>query len=409
MLTAANSVPEPPSRVIAQNNALAASTKNNNPFMTQRIFDSMPKLSHTEHHFEHQASILRRNRYAIDLQSQKYGGVAYSTSSVISKSPSPTTSSNISTLSAINAAAHARNETGKASLKAILPLLETRPTDVGLILVIIQLYVLTNNPGRAITILESFLKRLEDSGTTIDKDVRFAPGLVAVIISLYRISGGKAPIRTELGKAASHWRNKSKPSISLLLAAGVSLLESSDTDDLFAAGEIFSSLRAQDPNDRTAIAGCVASYASIDLSNVLSDLEKLTPVSRLISGVDASALEVAGVPTLLTPSAPVSKKRPGDTAEREKAGPVKKQKIRKSHMPKDFEVGAKLDPERWLPLRDRSSYRPKGKKGKKRAMDLTQGGVVKEEESLELAGGAGSVKVEKANPAKNAKKKKGKK
>jgi signal recognition particle subunit SRP72 len=40
---------------------------------------------------------------------------------------------------------------------------------------------------------------------------------------------------------------------------------------------------------------------------------------------------------------------------------------------------------------------------------LTQGGVVKEEESLELAGGAGTVKVEKAEPGKNAKKKKGKK
>jgi signal recognition particle subunit SRP72 len=79
-------------------------------------------------------------------------------------------------------------------------------------------------------------------------------------------------------------------------------------------------------------------------------------------------------------------------------------------MPKDFEEGKKMDPERWLPLRDRSSYRPKGKKGKKKAADLTQGGVVKEEESLELAGGAGSVRVEKAAGGGKAKnKKKGKK
>ena len=69
-----------------------------------------------------------------------------------------------------------------------------------------------------------------------------------------------------------------------------------------------------------------------------------------------------------------------------------------------------MDPERWLPLRDRSSYRPKGKKGKKKAADLTQGGVVKEEpESLELAGGAGTVKVEKSVPGKSKNKKKGKK
>ncbi len=73
-----------------------------------------------------------------------------------------------------------------------------------------------------------------------------------------------------------------------------------------------------------------------------------------------------------------------------------------------------MDPERWLPLRDRSTYRAKSKKGKKKAADLTQGGVVKEEESLELAGGAGSVKVEKApggggGGASKAKEKKGKK
>jgi signal recognition particle subunit SRP72 len=408
MLTV-SSVPEPPSRVIAQNNALAASTKNDNPFMTQRLFDSAPTLSHTEKHFEHQSSILRRNKYAIDLQSQKYSGVAYSTSSIISKSPSPTISPYISGLSVVNAAAHAKIETGKAGLKAILPLLEKHPNDVGLILVIIQLYILTNNPGPAISLLESFFKRLEESTAPADQDVRFAPGLVAVLISLYRLSGRKIPIKTELGKAASYWRKKSKPSLSLLRAAGASLLESSTAEDLSTAGEIFSSLRTRDPNDRIAIAGYVASYASTDLAKVSSDLDKLSPISRLILEVDPAALEAAGIASLPTPSVPVSKKRAADSIEKEKAAPAKKRKIPKSKMPKDFEEGKKMDPERWLPLRDRSTYRPKGKKGKKKAMDLTQGGVVKEEESLELAGGAGTVKVEKAEPGKNAKKKKGKK
>jgi signal recognition particle subunit SRP72 len=408
MLTV-SSVPEPPSRVIAQNNALAATTKNDNPFMTQRLFDSAPALSHTEKHFEHQSSILRRNRYAIDLQSQKYSGVAYSTSTIISKSPSPTISPYISGLSVVNAAAHAKSETGKAGLKAILPLLEKRPNDVGLILVIIQLYVLTNNPAPAISLLESFFKRLEESTAPADQDVRFAPGLVAVLISLYRLSGRKIPIKTELGKAASYWRKKSKPSLSLLRAAGASLLESSTAEDLSTAGEIFSSLQTRDPNDRIAIAGYVASYASTDLTKVSSHLDKLSPISRLISGVDPAALEAAGIASLPTPSVSVSKKRPADSTEKEKTAPQKKRKIPKSKMPKDFEEGKKMDPERWLPLRDRSTYRPKGKKGKKKAMDLTQGGVVKEEESLELAGGAGTVKVEKAGPGKNAKKKKGKK
>ncbi|KAF8861334.1 hypothetical protein BDZ45DRAFT_713321 [Acephala macrosclerotiorum] len=404
-------VPEPPSRVIAQNNALASSTVNENPYITQRIFDSVPKLSHGEKFFKHQSSILKLNKYAIDIQSQKYSGVAYSTASVISKSPAPTISPYVNTLSVINAAAHANNESGKASLKAILPLLEKRPNDVGLILVIIQLYILTNNPGPAINLLETFFKRLEESTAPQDQDVRFAPGLVAVLISLYRVSGRKAPIRTELAKAATHWRRKSKPSVSLLRAAGTALLESSNPEDLSTAGEIFTSLRSQDPNDRTAIAGYIASYATTDLSKVSSELDKLTPVSRLVSGIDAEALEEAGIPTF-TPAVPASKKRAADTETQKPAQEPKKRKIKKSKMPKDFEEGKKMDPERWLPLRDRSSYRPKGKKGKKKANDLTQGGVVKEEESLELAGGAGTVKVEKTQGGGGggkAKKKKGKK
>lgn len=312
-------------------------------------------------------------------------------------------------MSVINAAGHAQNETGKASLKAILPLQEKRPKDVGLILVIIQLYILTNNPGPAINLLETFFKRLEESTTPQDQDVRFAPGLVAVLISLYRLYGRKAPIKNELAKAATHWRRKSKVSISLLRAAGTSLLESSNPEDLSTAGEIFTSLRSQDPNDRTAIAGYVASYATTDLSKVSSDLEKLTPVSRLISGIDAEALEEAGIPTF-TPSLPTSKKRAAESEKEKPPQELKKRRIKPSKMPKDFEEGKKMDPERWLPLRDRSTYRPKGKKGKKKAADLTQGGVVKEEESLELAGGAGSVKVQQNTGGGKAKnKKKGKK
>jgi signal recognition particle subunit SRP72 len=404
------SVPEPPTRVIAQNNALAASATNDNPFMTERIFDSVPSLSHTEKHFEHQASILRRNRYTIDIQSQKYSGVAYSTSSIISKFPAPTISPFVNSLSVLNAAAHAQGEVGKTSLKHILPLLEKRPNDVGLILTIIQIYVVTNNPGPAIALLESFFKRLEESASTADQDVRFAPGLIALTVSLYRFSGRKTRIKTELGRAASYWRRKSKPSPPLFRAAGIALLDSSKLEDLSAAGDVFSTLRNQDPNDRVAIAGYVASYASTDYTRIPSDLDKLTPVSRLVSGIDAAALEEAGVPYLPVPAiTAVSKKRSAEV-EKEKEKPPKKRKIRKSRMPKDFEEGKKMDPERWLSLRDRSSYRPKGKKGKKKAIDLTQGGVVKEEESLELAGGAGTVKVEKSGGGGGKpKKKKGKK
>lgn len=406
MLTLYDSVPEPPTKVIAQNNALAAKPNHENPYLTQRIFESVPQLARTEKLFEYQENIMRRNRYTIDLLSLKYDGVARSTAKILSRNSTPTTSSYLNGLSAFNAAASAKCESGKASLKQVLPLLEKRPTDVGLILTIVQLYVLTNNPGPAVALLESFFKRLEESVTPADQDVRYAPGLVALLVSLYRLQGRKSPIQAELGKAASYWRRKSKPSEELLKAAGIALLSSHKPEDLSAAGEIFASLRKQDPNDRLAISGFVASNATTNFSVVESDLEKLTPVERLISGVDASALEDAGIASLDITMQDASKKR---SAPVEKEKPANK-KIRKSKMPKDYEEGKMMDPERWLPLKDRSTYRPRGKKGKKKALEATQGGVVKEEESLELVGGAGAVKVEKAPPGVGkAKKKKGKK
>ena len=50
---------------------------------------------------------------------------------------------------------------------------------------------------------------------------------------------------------------------------------------------------------------------------------------------------------------------------------------------REHDPAKKADPERWLPIRDRSSYRPKGKKGKQRAAALTQGGPVSEKVETE--------------------------
>lgn len=400
------SIPEAPTRVIAQNNALAVLGEHENPYLTQLMFESVPGVVKTEKLFNYQESIMRRNRYTVDLQAMKHDGVARSTTKILSQNSTQKTSPFLNSVSVLNAAASAKGANNKASLKLILPLLERRPADIGLILTITQLYLLTNNAGPAVTLLESFFKRLEESSTPADQDVLFAPGLVALLVCLYKLQGRKAPIQGVLRKAASYWRRRSKPSEDLLRAAALALLDSSKPEDLSAAGEIFANLGKQDPNDRLAISGFVASNATKDISVVQSELDKLTPVERLVSGIDASALEAAGIASLPIAIPDAGRKRPAPL-EKEK---VASKKIRKSKMPKEFEEGKNMDPERWLPMKDRSTYRPKGKKGRKKALDATQGGVVKEEESLELVGGAGAVKVEKAPlGVGKAKKKKGKK
>ncbi|MCJ1287022.1 Signal recognition particle core component [Xylographa opegraphella] len=376
-------------RQIAQINKLTASTKPYNPYLSHRIVQSTLSPPKSDRLFEFQKSLTLQNELAFDLLSSKFTGVINTTATFLSAHTSPTTQPNVNIQSVINAAAHAQNQLGKLGLTSILPLIEKRPNDVGLILTILQLYVLTNNHGSAITLLKTFFKHLGLWPSAVDQDVRFAPGLIAVMVSLYSIQGRKSHIRTELAKAASYWRHKSKNLPDLFRAAGLALLDSTSSDDCAGAGEIFETLHYQDPKDKLSAAGYVAAYATTNLTKVESTLEHLSPITRLTAGIDVDALEAAGVPNVPTAAAQnTSKKRAADGSTK----PTKK-RIRKSKLPKEFDPNKAPDPERWLPLRDRSSYRPKGKKGKQKAQALTQGGVSdKGAESLNIANSDGVSK-----------------
>ncbi|KAL2140604.1 hypothetical protein VTI28DRAFT_3568 [Corynascus sepedonium] len=417
---------DPSAKLVARTNALVLQAETN-PYLAQRLGESLSEGKGNDRLFEYQSSVLRRNRYVLSLQVQKFPGVEKSTSRALSKEAVPAISSSKCDLGILEAAAASQLRTGQEALRQILPLLETRPNDVGLLLTVIQLYIQLQNPTPAINLLEAFFKRLETATTPDHADVRFAPGFVALAVSLYRTQSRHAAIRNELAKAAAHWQGKtgaaaSGPGISLLREAGIELLRSSHPADLAAAGEAFSHLIAVQPEDRTAKAGLVASFATTDFSKAQPYLDTLPSVEDLTRGVDVVALLEAGVaaaPTAVhTQQQTRGKKRSRQEGrEEEEAGKGRQQsqpakKRRKRKLPKSYDPDKKPDPERWLPLRDRSSYRPKGKKGKKRAAEATQGGVVRDEETLELAGGAGSVKVEKAPTSgggSGKKKKKGKK
>lgn len=400
-------IPEAPTRAVAQNNQVALAGTEGNPYLTHRISELAGKLSGNDRLFEYQQSVLRRNKYALNLQMQKFQGAESSTHKHVLSASTPLALLDVAPLGVISAAACTEMAKGKAAIRKILSALEKRPNDVGLLLTIIQLYIQTGNPGPALHILETFLRRLETVTTADYTDARFSPGLVAVAVALYRLHGRQNAVRAELARASAHWRSKSDGTFtSLLREAGVELLRSSNPDDVAAAGATFEKLVTQPGQDITAAAGLVASFATSDYAKAEPYLSKLTPVERLTAATDVQALIQAGVCQAAAPT-PASRKRGATTAAdgAEKAKSAKRR--RKQRLPKDYEEGKQPDPERWLPLRDRSAYRPKGKKGKKRAQEVTQGGVVKEEETLELVGGAGAVKVEKATASK--KKKKGKK
>ena len=349
---------------------------------------------------------MQQNGLALDLHASKANGVIKSTGKILSNSTS-TLSPHINNISSLNAAAHAQSQLAKLGLKQILPLLEKRPKDIGLVMTIIQLYVLTNNHGSAITVLDTLFKRLSESQTPSDQDILYAPGLVALQVSLYTSQGRKSQIKATLAKAASYWRHKSKPPVALLQAAGLSLLDSSDPEHQSLARDIFSTLHAQDPTSKAVTAGYVASHALTSPEKVSSEADTLTPIARLIAGIDVAALEEAGVPPLPSISssstAAISRKRALDG----KPKPAKK-RVRKSRLPRDYDPSKTPDPERWLPLKDRSTYRPKGRKGRQKAAEKTQGGV-SGEKGAEAKGGGGEGVIKAAEKKPGGGQAKGKK
>ena len=398
-------IPDLSTRQIAQNNKLAATPSLPNPYLSHRLFHSTERLPKTDHLFKLQAERMQQNGLALDLLASKFNGVVKTTSRLISEA-TPTTSAHINNIAVLNAAAHAQSQLAKVGLKRILPLIEKRPKDIGLVMTVIQLYVLTNNHGSALTVLESLIKHLSESTNQNDQDVLFAPGLVALQVSLYTQQGRKSQVKAILAKAASYWRHRSKAPSSLLQAAGLSLLDSSNVDDQVIARDIFDSLHTQNPTSKFETAGYVAANALTYPERVAAEAENLPHVARLIAGIDVDALENAGVPSLRSAIMATSRKRPLD----EKPKPAKK-RVRKSKLPKDYDPSRKPDPERWLPLRDRSTYRPKGKKGRQKAAEKTQGGA-SSEKAVEAkgTGGDGVIKApEKAGGQAKGKKKKGKK
>ncbi|TQV99150.1 hypothetical protein V2A60_004644 [Cordyceps javanica] len=393
--------------MVARQNRLSLEAKATNPYLLHRKMVAGGVTPENAKLFSYQSSRERQNSYLLDLDVHKSSGVEVKTHKFLQLSERPTNSASVNTMAIVNAAAVADGLDDRAAVRKLQALAAKRPLDVGLLLTIVQLQLRLNRKGAALSLLQNFFTRLENEDLDTAKDVRFSPGLVALAVSLMRAQGHENSAKAEFVIAAKHWTKRSNTaSYSLLRESGIELMRSSNPEDLKLAASAFEKLFAEHKGSSIDSAGLVASLAAVDTENISQHMSELPPVESLIKGINVKNLIQAGVVT--APSRPNTKKRAAtDTTEKANT------KRRRRRLPKDYEEGKAPDPERWLPLRDRSSYRPKNKKGKKKAAESTQGGVVKEEETLGLVGGGG-VKVEKSGGGGGGggaakKKKKGKK
>ena len=352
--------------------------------------------------FKFQSNVLDRNASIVDLHARKVQGVKERASKTLEQLRLPSISPDAISMSTIGAAAETQGVADSDVLRSLLCLLKKRPLDTGLILTIMQLHLQEKNVGAALHTLESFFSHLEASEDEQCQYVRFSPGLIALAVALKKIQKRDTSAKAELVKASDFWCKRPATSVtSLLKEAGIELACSSSKQDLALAGATFEKLLGEQYSSPITSAGLVAAFAATNSSAVEKYIAELPSVDDLIDDVSVDDLISSGA-VLTAGGSSVSKKRPNPTGL---TGDRAANKRRRRRLPKNLVEGQSPDPERWLPLRDRSSYRPKGKKGRKKIAESTQGGVVKEEETLGLVGGGG-VRVEKASASNSSKKKK---
>jgi signal recognition particle subunit SRP72 len=148
------------------------------------------------------------------------------------------------------------------------------------------------------------------------------------------------------------------------------------------------------PSDVPTHAVLAALYSFTSPAEAAQHSSHLPSVSSFTNTVDAQQLESQGIPSNAT--AMTSQKRKST----HKTGP-RKRRVRGG---KVFDSSQTVDPERWLPLKDRSYYKPLKTK-KRKVGGATQGGAV-EAETMSRTG-SGHVEAKKADVGK--KKKKGRK
>ncbi|XP_006438128.2 signal recognition particle subunit SRP72 [Citrus clementina] len=151
-----------------------------------------------------------------------------------------------------------------------------------------------------------------------------------------------------------------------------------------------------------ALVGLVTTSAHVDVDKAESYEKRLKPLPGL-NGVDVDSLEkTSGAKHVESASYFEVNEAHGEGKNKDKA---KKKRKRKPRYPKGFDPanpGPPPDPERWLPKRERSSYRPRRKDKRAAQVRGSQGAVVREKHDAGAAGASSNSTSSQATSSKGA-------
>lgn len=209
-------------------------------------------------------------------------------------------------------------------------------------------------------------------------DIQHMPATVATIVALKERAGDIDGAETVFDAAIKYWTNAmtedSKLSIIMQEAAAFKLKHGREKQAFHLFEELVKTNGSVD-----ALVGLVTTAAYVNVEKAEAYEKQLKPLP-ILSAKEVEVLErTSGAkPTDTTRTARLEAREENKSKEK-----TKKKRKRKPRYPKGFDPanpGPPPDPERWLPKRERSSYRPKRKD--KRAVRGSQGAVVREKHEV---------------------------
>ncbi|XP_072989496.1 uncharacterized protein [Typha latifolia] len=218
-------------------------------------------------------------------------------------------------------------------------------------------------------------------------DIQHMPATVATLVSLRERLGDFSSAAAVLDSAIRWWKNAmtedSKLDVIMQEAAAFKLKHGHEEE----ASQLYEELVKSQGNIE-ALVGLVTTAARTDIEKAEQYEKQLRPLPGL-KGINVESLEkTSGAKHVEGAHMKV------EISEEVKKTKAKKRK-RKPRYPKGFDranPGPPPDPERWLPKRERSSYRPK-RKDKRAQVRGSQGAVAREKHdaSAQSAGSAGGA------------------
>nr|XP_043633596.1 signal recognition particle subunit SRP72-like [Erigeron canadensis] len=191
-------------------------------------------------------------------------------------------------------------------------------------------------------------------------DIQHMPATVATLASLKERARDINGASSRLDSAISYWSNamteESKLSVIMQEATAFKLKHGKKEE----ASQLYEKL-VKIHNSIDALLRLIQTSANTDVETAVTYAKQLKPLPGLIS-VDVNALEkTSGAKHIKNGSHLANKIELYETKSKDRA---KKKRKRKPRYPKRFDPakpGPALDPERWIPSRERSSFRLKRK------------------------------------------------